>query len=138
MIKLTIGQTATRAMKITDDMVRRYADLTGDVNPLHFDDEFVRRTRFGERITHGGLTIGLISAIVGTELPGPGSAFVSQNFRFANPVYIGDTITAKVEVIAVKPDKPMAQLSVNVTRQDGAPVLQGEVWVYLTPQETTL
>jgi 3-hydroxybutyryl-CoA dehydratase len=126
-----IGATAARTQRITDDMLHRYAELTGDVNPLHFDDEFVRHTRFGERIAHGGLTTGLLSAILGTELPGPGAAFLSQSYRFTNPVYVGDEITATVAVKSIKPGKPILELAVKIERSDGAVAVEGEVWIYM-------
>lgn len=119
-------------------MLRQYADLSGDLNPLHFDDEFTKRTRFGDRIAHGGITTGIISALVGMELPGPGSVFMSQHFRFTNPAYVGDTLTATVEVKSVKPDKPVTELIIRVTRQDDAPVLEGEAWIYTVQPDTTV
>jgi 3-hydroxybutyryl-CoA dehydratase len=128
---LTLGQTASRSLRITENMLHEYAALTGDVNPLHFDDDFARRTRFGDRIAHGELTTGLLSALVGTELPGPGAAFLGQNYRFTNPVYVGDEITATVTVKTIKPDKPIVEMTARVTRSDGATVLEGELWLYL-------
>ena len=137
-MKPTVGQKATRTLVITEAMLRQYADLSGDLNPLHFDDDFVKRTRFGERIAHGGIVTGMISALVGMELPGPGSAFMSQNFKFTNPAYVGDTLTATIEVKSVKPDKPVTELAVRVTRQDDAPVLEGEAWIYTVQPDTTV
>ena len=137
-MKPTVGQKATRTFTITEAMLRQYADLTGDLNPIHFEEDFTKRTRFGERIAHGGITTGIISALVGMELPGPGSVFMSQHLRFTNPAYVGDTLTATIEVKSVKPEKPVTELIIRVTRQDGAPVLEGEAWVYTVQPDTTV
>lgn len=127
---LTIGQTARRSATLTADDVSAYSELTGDRNPLHNDPEFVAGTRFGELIVQGGLTTGLLHALVAMDLPGPGSVFLSQNWRFTGPVFIGDTITAEVEVRSVHATKPVSQLAVRVTRQTGDVVLEGEAWCY--------
>ena len=127
---LTVGQRATRSLTLTDEHVRTYAALTGDYNPLHFDPEFAARTRFGRLVVQGGLTTGLLHALVAMDLPGPGSVFLSQNWKFTAPVFIGDTITAEVEVLSVHSSKPVTQLAVRVRRQDGELVLEGEAWCY--------
>ena len=132
----TPGQSATRTATITAADVRTYAELTGDHNPLHFDAEFTARTRFERLMVQGGLTTGLLHALVAGDLPGPGSVFLSQNWRFTGPVYIGDTITAEATVLSVHPSKPVTQLAIKVTRQDGEVVLDGEAWCYTaTPAE---
>jgi len=133
--KPTVGQKASRTLTVTDAMLAQYAALTGDRNPLHFDDEFVKHTRFGERIAQGGITAGMINTLIAMDLPGPGSVFMSQNYKFPNPAYVGDTLTATIEVLAVKPDKPVTHIKVRITRQDGAPVLEGEAWVYTAQPE---
>ena len=125
-----VGQRATRRTTITSDAVRTYAELTGDYNPLHFDEEFATRGMFGARMVHGGLTTGLLHALVATDLPGPGSVFMSQNWKFTAPVFIDDTITAVAEVKSVHPSKPVTQLAFTVTRQTGETVLEGEAWCY--------
>jgi acyl dehydratase len=126
----TVGERAARSMSVTAEQVAAYAELTGDRNPLHFDAEFAARTKFGRLVVQGGLTTGLLHAIVAMDLPGPGTVFLSQNWKFTAPVYIGDTITAVVEVLTVRATKPVTQLAVRVTRQDGAVVLEGEAWCY--------
>lgn len=126
-----VGDRARRTLRVTDEHVELFARLTGDRNPLHFDDAFARGTRFGERIVQGGITAGLLNAIVAMELPGPGSVFMSQSLRYTAPVRPGDTITGEVEVLEVKPDRPIARLAVRVTRDDGALVLEGDAWVYV-------
>lgn len=130
MATLTVGQTARRSATLTDDDVRAYARLTGDSNPLHMDAEFTAKTRFKRPIVQGGLTTGLLHALVAMDLPGPGSVFLEQHWRFPNPVFIGDTITAEVEVREVHPTKPVSRLGVRVTKQTGETVLEGDTWCY--------
>jgi len=125
-----VGQRTSRAMTVTAEHVRRYAELTGDYNPLHFEEAFAAGTRFGRLVVQGGLTSGLLHALVAMDLPGPGTVFLSQNWRFTAPVFIGDTITAEVEVLSVHASKPVTQLRVRVARQDGEMVLDGEAWCY--------
>jgi acyl dehydratase len=127
---ITVGQTARRSATLTAEHVRTYAQLTGDHNPLHFDEAFTARTRFRHLIVQGGLTTGLLNALVATDLPGPGSVFISQNWQFTAPVYIGDTITAEVRVEKVHERKPVLQLAVRITKQTGEVVLEGEAWCY--------
>ena len=132
---LTIGQTAHRSLTLTERHVRTFAELTGDYNPLHFDAAFASKTKFGRLVVQGGLTTGLLHALVAMDMPGPGTVFLSQNWKFTAPVYIGDTITARVEVLSVHPSKPVTQLAVQVTRQDGEVVLVGEAWCYRLASE---
>ncbi len=128
---LTVGQKARRSLTLTADHVRLYAELSGDRNPLHFDESFTKATgKLSGLIVQGGLTTGLLHALVATDLPGPGTVFLSQNWKFTAPVYIGDTITAEAEVASVHPAKPVCQLQVRVTRQTGETVLEGEAWCY--------
>lgn len=129
------GQTASRSLTLTKEHVETFAALTGDYNPLHFDADFAARTRFGGLVVQGGLTTGLLHALVAMDLPGPGSVFLSQQWKFTAPVFIGDTITAEAEVMSVHPTKPVTQLRVKVIRQTGEVVLEGEAWCYtLRPQ----
>lgn len=125
-----VGQTASRRLTLTAEHVASYAELTGDRNPLHFDRDFAARTKFGGLVVQGGLTTGLLHALVAMDLPGPGSVFMSQEWRFTAPVYIGDTLTAEAEVRSVHATKPVTQLAVRITRQDGEVVLEGEAWCY--------
>jgi len=127
-MKLQIGQKATRAVTLTAEHVSSYASLTGDYNPLHFDEAFARQTRFGGLIVQGGLTTGLLHALVATDLPGPGTVFLSQAWKFTAPVFIGDTITAEAEVLSVHQTKPVSQIRFTVRRQTGDVVLEGEAW----------
>ena len=127
---LQVGQTAERQLTLTADHVRKYSEISGDYNPLHYDETFAAGTPFKRLVVQGGLTTGLLHALVAKDLPGPGSVFMSQNWKFTAPVFVGDTITARAEVLSVHATKPVTQLAVTVTRQDGTPVLEGEAWCY--------
>jgi acyl dehydratase len=129
-VSVAVGQKARRGLALTAEHVATYARLTGDYNPLHFDADFVARTKFGKLVVQGGLTTGLLHALVAMDLPGPGTVFLSQNWKFTAPVYIGDTITAEVEVVSVHESKPVCQLKIRVARQTGETVLEGEAWCY--------
>jgi len=127
---VTVGQRATRSLTLTAEQVSKFAEVSGDYNPLHFDAAFAARTKFGRLVVQGGLTTGLLHALVAMDMPGPGTVFLSQNWKFTAPVYIGDTITAEAEVISVHPSKPVTQLRVQITRSDGTTVLEGEAWCF--------
>ncbi len=132
-----VGDKASRAVTVTGEHVKAYAAITGDRNPLHFDEGFASKTKFGRLVVQGGLTTGLLHALVATDMPGPGSVFLSQNWQFTAPVFIGDTITATVEVLSVHATKPVTQLAIRVVRQDGEAVLEGEAWCYtFSPKES--
>ena len=125
-----VGSRATWTRTFTAEDVESYAAITGDRNPLHFDEAFARRTRPGALIVHGGLTTGLFNALVAMELPGPGSVFLHQEWDYPAPAYIGDTVTAEAEVIEARADKPITKLRCVARRQDGTEVLRGECVVY--------
>jgi len=127
---LTVGQKASRTITLTEGHVKTYASLTGDYNPLHFDETFATKTKFGRLVVQGGLTTGLLHALVAMDMPGPGTVFLSQNWKFRAPVFIGDTIVAEAEVLSVHETKPVTQLKVSVKRQGGEEVLNGEAWCY--------
>lgn len=127
---LSVGQKAQRSLHLTAEHVRLYSEITGDRNPLHFDPEFTSRTKFGRLVVQGGLTTGLLHALVAMDMPGPGTVFLSQNWKFTAPVFIDDTITAEAEVLSVHASKPVTQLAIRVRRQDGETVLEGEAWCY--------
>ncbi len=124
--KIEVGQTATLVRTVTPEMVAAYADLIGDHNPVHLDDAFAAATRFGRRIAHGMLVAGLISAALASDLPGPGSVYLSQTLQFKAPVYLGDTITVSIVVLAVRPDKPIVTLKTVCANQDKKVVIEGE------------
>jgi acyl dehydratase len=125
-----VGERAERSHTFTDADVEAFAALSGDRNPLHFDDAFVAGTRFGRRIIHGGLTTALFNALVAEQLPGPGSVFLNQVWDYPAPVFIGDTVTASVEVLEARADKPITRLRCVARRDDGTVVLEGESVVY--------
>ena len=127
---LSVGEKARRSLRLTAEHVRLYGEITGDHNPLHFDAEFAARTKFGRLVVQGGLTTGLLHALVAMDMPGPGTVFLSQNWKFTAPVFIDDTITAEAEVLSVHASKPVTQLAIRVSRQDGETVLEGEAWCY--------
>ena len=129
-MQITAGQKASRSITFTEEHVRTFADLTGDYNPLHFDESFAERTKFKRLIVQGGLTTGLLHALVAMDLPGPGTVFLSQNWKFTAPVFVGDTITARAEVLSVHESKPVTRLAMEVRRQTGEVVLEGEAWCY--------
>ena len=124
-----VGDTATVSKTITDDDIRHFADLIGDHNSVHIDDEFAKKTRFGRRIAHGMLSASLISTCIGTQLPGNGAIYLSQTFKFVAPVYPGDTVTARVTITKVRDDKPIVTLETVCFNQNEEPVVKGEAVV---------
>jgi acyl dehydratase len=127
---LRVGQKAVRSITLTAEHVKAYAEMTGDYNPLHFDEDFTSKTKFRNLVVQGGLTTGLLHALVAMDMPGPGTVFLSQNWKFTAPVFIGDTIKAEAEVLSIHATKPVTQLKMTVTRQNGETVLEGEAWCY--------
>jgi len=117
-------------MTIDASVVQKFAEITGDYNPLHFDEAFAAKTRFGRLIAQGGLATGLLHALVAMDLPGAGSVFVRQSWKFPKPVYIGDTITAVGTIKSVQAKRRMAEMEFRVTNQVGDVVLEGEALVY--------
>ena len=127
---LTIGQAANRSMVVTGDVVQSYAELTGDFNPLHFDEEFVAKTRFGRLISQGGIAVGLIHALVAMDLPGPGTVFTEQHWNFPAPVYIGDTITVTGTITDWREERHRGAMDFVIVNQDGVEVLNGSTGIY--------
>ncbi len=123
-------------MTVTREHVDKFAEITGDYNPLHFDEEFTAKTKFKKLMIQGGITSGLLNTFVAMDLPGPGTVFMEQNFKYLKPVYIGDTITAKGEVTWVHETKPVTKLKFEITNQKGELVFEGEACCYtLQPEE---
>ena len=118
-------------MHVTDEHIEAFARLSGDRNPVHFDDAFARRIGFEGHIAHGAVTASLLSAVLGMDLPGPGSVFLEQRVRFLKPVRAGDTIVASLEVTRVREDKPIVTLGATVTNAEGVRVAEGELVVLL-------
>jgi 3-hydroxybutyryl-CoA dehydratase len=128
-MNFNIGDNASISKTITDADIHAFAEVTGDHNPLHLDDEYAAKTRFGRRIAHGMLCASLISAVLANELPGAGSVYLSQTLKFVKPVFPGDTVTARVTVIGIRDDKPIMKLETVCLNQRDEPVLQGEATV---------
>ena len=123
-----VGQKAARSLKVTADHVEQFAQMTGDRNPLHFDEGFAARTKFGGLVVQGGLTTGLVHALVAMDMPGPGTVFLSQDWRFTAPVFIGDTITPEHEITALerKRSAGLLTLRVTLTNQRAETILEGQ------------
>jgi 3-hydroxybutyryl-CoA dehydratase len=127
--QLNIGEKASLTKQITESDVLRFAEVTGDRNPIHLDPEYASKTRFKERIAHGMLTASLISAVISTRLLGPGNIYVSQSLEFKAPVKLGDVIQAEVELIEKIPEKNRVRLKTTCRNQDGTVVIDGEAIV---------
>lgn len=125
-----VGTRARWTRTFGADEVEAFARISGDRNPLHFDEGFAGRTRLGRLVVQGGLTTGLFNALVAMELPGPGSVFLHQEWDYPAPVYLGDTVTAEAEVVEARDDKPITRLRCVARRDDGTEVLRGECLVY--------
>ena len=123
---ISVGDRATRSLTLTTEHVEQFAQLSGGRNPLHFDEDFAAATPFGRLVVQGGLTTGLLHALVAMDMPGPGTVFMNQEWKFTAPVFIDDTITAEVEVLSTHATK----LGITVRRQDGETVLEGEAVCY--------
>jgi acyl dehydratase len=130
---LAVGDKARRTRTITERDIELFTQMTGDRNPLHYDAALAERSRFGGIIVQGGVTSGLLNAVVAEDLPGPGSVFLHVDWSFKAPVRPGDSLTAEVEVTDVRADKPIARLRTTITDQDGVVVLDGTALVYREP-----
>lgn len=128
-----VGATARRSRTLTRDDIDLFAAMTGDRNPLHLDEAVAEASRFGGIIVQGGVTSGLLNAVVAEDLPGPGSVFLHVDWAFTAPGRPGDTITAEVEVLERRDDKPVARLRTAVTDQHGTVLIDGEAVVYREP-----
>jgi acyl dehydratase len=126
----TVGAIATRSRKVEPSDIERFTAISGDRNPLHYDEKAARRSRFGEIVVQGGVTSAILNAVVAEEVPGPGTVFLHVNWSFKAPVRPGDTITGRVEVVDVRKDKPITKLETTVTRDDGTVVLEGDAVCY--------
>lgn len=125
-----VGDNASKTKTVTARDIELFTEITGDHNPLHYDEAAATNSRFGGIIVQGGVTSGLLNAVVAEELPGPGSVFLQLDLRFTSPVRPGDTITARVEVTEVREDKPITTLACQITNQDGIEVLVGTALVW--------
>jgi acyl dehydratase len=128
-----IGQTAQRSRMVTARDIELFTDISGDRNPLHYDEEVARATRFGGIVVQGGVTSAILNAVVAEDLPGPGTVFLQVNWNFKAPVRPGDTITGEVKVARVREDKPITELETRVFLADGTTVLEGTAVCYTMP-----
>ncbi len=129
----TVGQTASRSRTVTARDIERFTEMTGDRNPLHYDEPLARQTRMGGIVVQGGVTSGILNAVVAEDLPGPGTVFLEVHWSFKAPVRPGDVITGEVRVMKVREDKPITELATRVLRQDGTVVLDGTAVCYTMP-----
>jgi acyl dehydratase len=129
----TVGDTASRTRRVRAKDIELFTELTGDRNPLHYDEAAAQRSRFGRIIVQGGVTTGLLNAVVAEDLPGPGSVFLHVDWSFKAPVAPGDEITAEVEVLEAREDKPITKLRTTISNQDGTVVLDGTALVWTEP-----
>lgn len=129
---LTIGQSESVMRTVMERDVSLFAEISGDSNPIHLSDQYAAGTKFGQRIAHGMLTASLVSAVLGTRLPGPGAVYLSQTLTFLAPVRIGDVVTVRVEVVELIEERRRARLFCECLI-DGKAVLEGDAWVALPP-----
>jgi len=132
---LHVGDAAEMAKTVTESDITLFAGVTGDFNPVHVDAVAAERSMFGGRIAHGLLSAGFISAVIAMRLPGPGSIYLSQTLRFTKPVRIGDTVTARVEVLEVIAAKRRVRLATTCRNQRGESVVEGEAVVMVESRE---
>jgi acyl dehydratase len=125
-----VGELARRTRTVRARDIELFTELTGDRNPLHYDEEAAARSRFGGIIVQGGVTTGLLNAVVAEDLPGPGTVFLHVDWDFKAPVRPGDEITAEVEVLEAREDKPLTTLRTTIKNQDGTLVLDGSAVVW--------
>jgi acyl dehydratase len=126
----SVGDVAEMSRTVTASDIERFTQISGDRNPLHYDVDAARASRFGEIVVQGGVTSAILNAVAAERLPGPGTVFLNVNWDFTAPVRPGDTITGRIEVTEVRTDKPITKLRTTVTRDDGTVVLQGTAVCY--------
>jgi acyl dehydratase len=130
---MKVGDVARRTRKVRPDDIELFAAMTGDRNPVHFDAELAAQSRFGGIVVQGGVTTGLLNALVAQDLPGPGSVFLRTDWNYRAPVRPGDVLTAEATVLAIRPDKPISTLQTTVRNSDDLIVLDGTVVVWRDP-----
>ena len=128
-----VGAVARRSRTVSRRDIELFTEISGDRNPLHYDEELARASRFGGIVVQGGVTTGLLNAVVAEDLPGPGSVFLHTDWSFRAPVRPGDTITAEVEVLEARTDKPISRLRTTITNQEGTVVVDGTALVWTEP-----
>ncbi|HVB37370.1 MAG TPA: MaoC family dehydratase [Vicinamibacterales bacterium] len=128
-----VGQRASRSREVQARDIELFTAISGDRNPLHYDEAVARASRFGAIVVQGGITSAILNAVVAEDLPGPGTVFLQVNWSFKAPVRPGDTITGEVEVTKVRADKPITELLTRVVRDDGTVALEGTAVCYTMP-----
>ncbi len=131
-----IGRSAERSRRVTSEDIELFTAISGDRNPLHYDQDVAAKSRFGAVIVQGGIMTAILNAVVAEDLPGPGSVFLHVDWNFAAPVYPGDTITGRVEVVDVRLDKPITTLATTVRNQRGDVVLDGTALTWTEPVDS--
>lgn len=129
----SVNQTAKRSRLVTSRDIELFTQISGDRNPLHYDEEIARATRFGGIVVQGGVTSAVLNAVVAEDLPGPGTVFLQVNWSFRAPVRPGDNITGEVKITKVRTDKPISELETRVFLADGTTVLDGTAVCYTMP-----
>lgn len=128
---IKLGDRFSKEREVTDELVRKFAEVSGDYNPIHLDDEFAKNTRFGKRIAHGMLSGAFISAVLGYEFKERKIVYLSQTLKFVHPVFIGDKVTASGTVTKIRGDKPIVKLETVCTNQNGETLVTGEAVVMI-------
>ena len=128
-----VGRTARRSRKVTSRDIELFTEMSGDRNPLHYDEAIAKATRFGGIVVQGGVTSAILNAVVAEDLPGPGTVFLQTHWSFKAPVRPGDTITGEVEVTKARADKPITEIRTRVLLEDGTVVLEGDAVCYTMP-----
>jgi acyl dehydratase len=128
-----VGDVAERQRTVDAADIERFTAISGDRNPLHYDEAVAAASRFGEIVVQGGVTTAILNAVVAEDLPGPGTVFLNVTWDFRAPVRPGDTITGRVEITDVRDDKPITHLRTTVTRQDGVVAVEGTALCYTVP-----
>ena len=131
MMEVKLGDSFSKERTVTDELIRQFAEISGDFNPIHLDEEFAKKTRFGRRIAHGMLSGAFVSAVLGFELSERKIVYLSQTLRFKSPVFIGDMVTTTATVTNIREDKPIVTLETVCTNQDGKTLVTGEAVVMI-------
>ena len=133
---IEVGQKSSIEKTFLESEVMQFSTLSQDTNPIHFDREYARESRFGQCIVQGPFVMSLIGGILGSDLPGPGTIYINQQSSFLKPVYVGDTVIASVEVVSIRTDKPVLKLRTWVEKSDGELIIEGEAIVLYLGQQT--
>lgn len=133
----SIGDVAERSRSVEPADIELFTEISGDRNPIHYDEAIAAETSFGEIVVQGGISTAILNAVVAEDLPGPGTVFLHVDWSFRAPVHPGDTITGRVEVTEVRSDKPISKIHTTVTRDDGVVAVEGEALCYTMPLPAT-